>query len=57
MLHEYQVIYHVIYSFRYYPRYHVTAVGLGTYYQWIRGSASFDSTFKPGTSKCGTSLR
>ena len=35
MLHEY----HVIYSVRYYPRFHVTAVGLGTYYPWIRGSA------------------
>jgi len=23
----------------YYPRFHVTAVGLGTYYPWIRGSA------------------
>ena len=31
--------YHVIYSVRYYPRFHVTAVGLGTYYPWIRGSA------------------
>jgi len=35
MLHEY----HVIYSFRYYSRFHVTAVGLGTYYPWIRRSA------------------
>jgi hypothetical protein len=33
MLHEY----HVIYSVRYYPRFHVTAVGLGTYYPWIQG--------------------
>jgi hypothetical protein len=33
MLHEY----HVIYSVRYYLWLHVTAVGLGTYYQWIRG--------------------
>jgi hypothetical protein len=33
MLHEY----HVIYSVRYYPRFHVTAVCIGTYYQWIRG--------------------
>jgi hypothetical protein len=32
MLHEY----HVIYSVRYYPRFHVTAVGLGTYYPWMR---------------------
>jgi len=34
MLHEY----HVICSIRYYLRFHVTAVGLGTYYPWIRGS-------------------
>jgi hypothetical protein len=33
MLHEY----HVKYSVRYYPRFHITAVGLGTYYPWIRG--------------------
>jgi hypothetical protein len=33
LLHEY----HVIYSVRYYSRCHVTAVGLGTYYPWIRG--------------------
>jgi hypothetical protein len=33
MLHEY----HVIYSVQYHPRFHVTAVGLGTYYPWIRG--------------------
>ena len=32
-------LYHVIYSFRYYPRFHVTAVGLGTYYPWVLGSA------------------
>jgi hypothetical protein len=31
-------LYHVIYSFRYYPRFSVTAVGLGTYYLWIRWS-------------------
>jgi len=35
MLHEY----HVIYSFRYYPQFRVTAVGLGTYYPWIWGYA------------------
>ena len=35
MLHEY----HVIYSVWYFPGFHVTAVGLGTYYPWIRGSA------------------
>ena len=28
-----------IYSIWYYPQFHVTAVGLGTYYPWIRGSA------------------
>ena len=33
MLHAY----HVIYNFRYHPRFHVTAVGIGTYYPWIRG--------------------
>jgi ribosomal protein S27AE len=33
MLHEY----HIIYSVRYYPRFHVTAVGLGMYQPWIRG--------------------
>jgi len=31
--------YHVIYSIQYYPWFHVTAVGLGTYYPRIRGSA------------------
>jgi len=34
MVHEY----HVIYSVRYYPRLSVAAVGLGTYYPWIRRS-------------------
>jgi hypothetical protein len=29
--------YHVIYSFRYYPRFQVITVGLGTYYPWVRG--------------------
>jgi hypothetical protein len=33
MLHGY----HVIYSVRHYPRFHVTALGLGTYYPLIRG--------------------
>jgi hypothetical protein len=32
MLHEY----HVIYSVRYYPRFHMTALGLGTYYSRIQ---------------------
>jgi hypothetical protein len=27
-----------MYSVRYYPRFHTTAVGLGTYYPWIRCS-------------------
>jgi hypothetical protein len=35
LLHEY----HVMHSIRYYPRFVVTAVGLGTYYPWIRGHA------------------
>jgi hypothetical protein len=33
VLHEH----HIIYSFQYYPRFHVRAVGLRTYYSWIRG--------------------
>jgi hypothetical protein len=33
MLHEF----HVIYSVRYYLRWHIAAVGLGTHYLWIRG--------------------
>jgi len=32
------ISHHVLYSVRYYPRCHVTAVGLGTYCTWIRGS-------------------
>jgi len=28
-----------MYSLRYYPRFHITAVGLETYYPWIRQSA------------------
>jgi hypothetical protein len=35
MSHEY----HVIYSVRYYPRFHVNPVGLGIYYPRIRKSA------------------
>jgi hypothetical protein len=34
---QYVQEYHFIYRIRYYPRFHVTAVGLGTYYPWIRG--------------------
>jgi hypothetical protein len=41
MLHEY----HVIYSVRYYPWFHVTAVGLGTYYQWIRGTPVYANLY------------
>jgi len=33
MLHEY----HVIYSVRYYPGFHITVVDLGTHYPWIWG--------------------
>jgi hypothetical protein len=36
MLHEY----HGIYSARYYPRFHITAVSLGTYSPLIRGHYS-----------------
>jgi len=39
MLHEY----HVIYCVRYYPRFHVTAVGLGTYHPRIRGNACINA--------------
>ena len=35
---RYITLYHVIYSVRYYPRFHVIAIGLGTYYPWIRRS-------------------
>ena len=31
--------YHIIYSIRYYPQFHITAVGLGTYCLQVRGSA------------------
>jgi len=37
MLHEY----HVTYSVRYYPRFHVTAAGLETYYPRIKESAFY----------------
>jgi hypothetical protein len=30
--------YHVIYSVWYYPRFHISAVGLRMYYPWIRGA-------------------
>jgi len=32
-------LYHVIYSVRYYPRFHVTVIGLRTYYPRIQESA------------------
>ena len=32
-------LHHVIYNARYYPRFHVTAAGIGTYYPRIQGSA------------------
>jgi len=38
MLHKY----HVIYSVQYHPWFHITAVGLGTYYPGIRVSACTD---------------
>jgi hypothetical protein len=43
---RYITLYHVIYSVRYYPRFRVTAVGLGTYYPRIRGSACIIYTLK-----------
>jgi hypothetical protein len=30
-------VYNVMYGVRYYLWFHITAVGLGTYYPWIRG--------------------
>jgi hypothetical protein len=39
MLHEY----HVIYSIQYYLRFHVTAVGLGTYYRGYRSTPVYQS--------------
>ena len=38
-------LYHAIYSVRYYPRFSVTAVGLGTYYPWIRRSTCICISF------------
>ena len=43
MSHEY----HVEYSVRYYPPFHVTTVGLGTYYPWIRGPDVYSSCKTP----------
>jgi hypothetical protein len=40
MLHEY----HIIYSVRYCPQFHVTTVGVGTYYPWIQGHYCNDKT-------------
>ena len=47
-------LYHVIYSVRYYPRFRVTAVGLGTYYPWIRGPPVISSLWigLPVLSRC-----
>jgi len=50
MLHEYHVIWHYIYSVRYYPRFSPTAVELGTYYPRIRRSTC---TFNHVTSGIG----
>jgi hypothetical protein len=33
-----------MYSVRYYPRFHINALGLGTYYLWIRGYTSILKT-------------
>jgi len=41
MLHEY----HVIYSVLYYLQFHTTVVGLGTCYLWIWGSACIYYSF------------
>jgi len=38
-------LYHAIYSVRYYPPFHVTTVGLGTYYLRIRGSSCIIKTY------------
>jgi hypothetical protein len=46
LLHKY----HVKYSVQYYPRFHVTAVGLGTYYPWIRAVAYQRGGFGEGGS-------
>jgi hypothetical protein len=47
-------LYAVIYSFRYYTRFSVTAVGLGTYYTWIRRSTciTFYKACKPLPTSC-----
>ena len=36
-------LYHVIYSVRYYPQFHVTVVGPGTYYPRILGTACINA--------------
>jgi len=33
------MLYHIIRRVQYYQRFHITVVGHGTYYLWIRGSA------------------
>jgi hypothetical protein len=47
MLHEY----HVIYSFRYYPRFHVTAVVLGKYYLADTGAVLYTELNYPEIKK------
>jgi hypothetical protein len=41
MLHEYHVISRYIYSVRYYPLFHVTAVGLGTFTRGYGGPPAY----------------
>jgi hypothetical protein len=36
-----------VYSVRYYPRFHITAVGLVPYYPWIRGHYSILDMWRP----------
>jgi hypothetical protein len=36
-MHVTRISRYTVYSVRYYPRFHITAIGLGTYYPWIRG--------------------
>jgi hypothetical protein len=49
LLQGYYVIH--VYSFRYYPWFHVTAIGLGTYYPWIRWHTCI-LWAKKGSSSC-----
>jgi hypothetical protein len=45
-----------MYSVRYYPRFHVTAVGLGTYYPWIRGSTCFPLPYIQATNQSNDNI-